>query len=88
MVEGVAVFARGKVAAVFKELGGNIVWIAIALLLVLVSISFFEEDFQVTPYDVFLLETLAVVPFGISWFVKGEAMEDIKRMFRKDTSKA
>jgi hypothetical protein len=67
---------------------GNIVWIAIALLLVLVSISFFEEDFQITPYDVFLLETLAVVPFGISWFVKGEAMEDIKRMFRKDTSKA
>lgn len=67
---------------------GNIVWIAIALLLVLVIIDFFNEDFQITPYDVFLLETLAVVPFGISWFIKGEAMEDIKSMFRKDTSKA
>lgn len=67
---------------------GNIVWIAITLLLMLVIIDFFNEDFQVTPYDVFLLETLAVVPFGISWFIKGEAMEDIKKMFRKDTSKA
>lgn len=61
---------------------GNIVWIAIGLLVVLVIIDFFNEDFQVTPYDVFLLETLAVVPFGVSWFIKGEAMEDIKGLFQ------
>jgi hypothetical protein len=58
---------------------GNIVWAAIALLLILVVISFINEDFQITPYDVFILETMAVIPFGISWFVKGEAMEDIKK---------
>ncbi|MFS4493749.1 hypothetical protein [Maribacter sp. 2308TA10-17] len=60
---------------------GNLVWFAIALLLTLVIIDFFNEDFQVTAYDVFFLETLAVIPFGISWFIKGEAMEDIKGLF-------
>lgn len=63
---------------------GNLVWFSIALLLVLVVIDFFKEDFQITPYDVFLLETLAVIPFGISWFIKGEAMEDIKDLFIKN----
>lgn len=62
---------------------GNIVWVAIGLLIVLVIIDFFNEDFYVTKYDVFLLETLALVPFGISWFIKGEAMEDIKSLFSK-----
>jgi len=60
---------------------GNLVWIAIGLLILLVIIDFFDDGFQITPYDVFLLETLAVVPFGISWFIKGEAMEDIKNIF-------
>ena len=65
---------------------GNLVWIAIAMLLVLVIIDFFDEGFQITPYDVFFLETLAIVPFGISWFIKGEAMEDIKQLFSKTAS--
>lgn len=65
---------------------GNLVWIAIGLLIVLVIIDFFNEGFQVTPYDVFFLETLAVAPFGISWFIKGEAMEDIKGLFNKTNS--
>lgn len=82
-------FTRGEHTANNKiyKWCGNIVWIAIALLLVLVIIDFFDEDFQITPYDVFLLETLALVPFGISWFIKGEAMKDIKSLFSKtDTS--
>jgi UDP-N-acetylmuramyl pentapeptide phosphotransferase/UDP-N-acetylglucosamine-1-phosphate transferase len=78
-------FTRGEHTANNKiyKWCGNIVWIAIALLLVLVIIDFFDEDFQITPYDVFFLETLAVIPFAISWFIKGEAMEDIKSIFSK-----
>jgi len=53
------------------------------MLLVLIIVDFFNEDFQVTPYDVFILETLAVVSFGFSWFIKGKAMSDIKSLFRK-----
>ncbi|MFK7813007.1 MAG: hypothetical protein AB8B59_10965, partial [Maribacter sp.] len=78
-------FTRGEQPANNKiyKWCGNVVWAAIALLLVLVIIDFFNDDFQITPYDVFLLETLAIIPFGISWFIKGEAMKDIKNMFSK-----
>lgn len=81
-------FTRGEHSAKNKiyKWCGNMVWIAIALLLVLVIIDFFDEDFQITPYDVFFLETLAIVPFGISWLMKGEAMEDIKDLFKKTGS--
>ncbi|TMM57984.1 hypothetical protein FEE95_00725 [Maribacter algarum] len=82
-------FTRGEQTSKnrFYKWCGNLVWIAIGLLVVLVIIDFFNEDFQITPYDVFFLETLAVVPFGISWFIKGEAMENIKSLFSKtDTS--
>lgn len=83
-------FTRGEKTSKNKLYNwcGNMVWIAIGLLVLLVIVDFFNEGFQITPYDVFFLETLAVVPFGISWFVKGEAMEDIKSLFsKKDISK-
>ena len=67
---------------------GNMVWIAIGLLILLVIVDFFNDGFQVTPYDVFFLETLALVPFGISWIIKGEAMEDIKELFQKKDAKS
>ena len=78
-------FTRGQNQANNKIycLCGNIVWGAIALLIVLVIIDFFQENFQITKYDVFILETVALVPFGISWLIKGEAMEDIKGLFSK-----
>lgn len=78
-------FTRGQNQANNKiyRLCGNIVWGAIALLIVLVIIAFFQENFQITKYDVFILETVALVPFGISWLIKGEAMEDIKGLFSK-----
>ena len=81
-------FTRGENSSNNKiyQWCGNLVWFAIILLLTLVIIDFFNEDFKITPYDVFFLETIAIVPFGISWFIKGKAMEDIKNMFRKETS--
>jgi len=76
-------FTRGENQANNKiyRLCGNLVWLAIALLIILSIIAFFNEDFQVTKYDVFFLESLALIPFGISWLIKGEAMEDIKDLF-------
>ncbi len=60
---------------------GNMVWGAIAVLLLLILADFIKPDFSITPYDVFILETIAIVPFGISWLIKGEALENIKEMF-------
>lgn len=60
---------------------GNLVWVAIALLMLLVIANMIKEDFQITKYDVYILETLAIIPFGISWLIKGEAIKDFKGMF-------
>ena len=62
---------------------GNLVWTAIGLLVILVIINFFDKGFQITPYDIFFLETLAIIPFGVSWLIKGEPMKSIKGFFRK-----
>lgn len=64
---------------------GNLVFAAIGALLILVIIAQLKPDFQITPYDVFLLETLAVIPFGISWLIKGKAMKNIKNLFSTST---
>ena len=76
-------FTRGEQTANNKiyKWCGNLVWLAIALLILLAIIDFFNAGFQITSYDVFFLESLALIPFGISWFIKGEAMEDIKELF-------
>jgi len=64
------------------RLCGNIIWAAIVLLIVLVIIDFFKDGFHITRYDVFILETVAIIPFGISWLIKGKAMEDMKTLFK------
>lgn len=81
-------FTRGRNHANNKIylLCGNIVWGAIALIVVLVIIGFFKENFHISAYDVFILETFALVPFGVSWLIKGEAMEDIKDLFTDNTT--
>lgn len=33
---------------------------------------------QITPYDIFIFETIAVIFFGFSWFVKGKALKDLE----------
>ena len=76
-------FTRGRDTlnnAIYKWCG-NIVWLAILLLIALVIIEFFIPNFHITSYDIFLLETLAVIPFGIAWLVKGKAMRNIQNLF-------
>ena len=56
---------------------GYIIWISIGILLIEFSIKKFYPDFKITDYDVFILETISVFAFGISWLIKGEAIKDI-----------
>lgn len=58
---------------------GNAVFISVALILVCLGIErFITKDFFMQEYYVFIFETTAVIPFGISWLVKGKAIDDLK----------
>ena len=74
-------FSRGETKGssrniLFKTCG-ILVWSAILALAI-----YFLFDWNIENF-VFWLEPLAVVSFGISWSIKGEAMEDIMGLFRK-----
>lgn len=62
---------------------GNVVWSAIALLFVLFIADLIQDGFKITKYDVYILETVAVVPFAVSWLIKGKTMKHIKELFTK-----
>ncbi len=60
---------------------GNLVFISVALILVCIGIEhFITDEFIIHDYYVFIFETTAVIPFGISWLVKGKAIDDVKAM--------
>lgn len=59
---------------------GTMVWGAIAALILLVIADLIHDGFRITQYDVYILETIAIIPFGISWLIKGDAIEDVKAM--------
>lgn len=60
---------------------GTIVFISVGMIVLLIVLeklviatkSLFSE------YYVFIFETTAVIPFGISWLVKGKVLDDMKR---------
>lgn len=64
---------------------GNIVFGAIALLIVLICLEQLGISFWLDKYYVFILETIAIIPFGISWLIKGKAIENVKSMFKPKT---
>ncbi|MEO9894487.1 hypothetical protein [Aurantibacter sp.] len=80
-------FTRGNDTSKNKiyHICGNIVWTAIALLILLFVADLIKDGFKITNYDVYILETIAVIPFAISWLIKGQAMEDIKQLFTQPT---
>lgn len=55
---------------------GIAVWVSIGIILIEKIVEQFIPSFHCTEYDVFFFETVAIVAFGISWIVKGKAMED------------
>lgn len=63
---------------------GNAVFISVGLILVcLVIEEFITKDFFLKDYYVFVFETTAIIPFGISWLVKGKAIDNMKTLGQK-----
>ena len=56
----------------FYRLSGIIMWGSMLFLLLEFLIGF-----EVTRYDVFILETLSVFAFGVSWLIKGRIIKDL-----------
>lgn len=63
---------------------GNLVFISVALILVFLGLEhLIEGDFFLKSHYVFVFETTAVIPFGISWLLKGKAIDDMKTMYQR-----
>lgn len=56
---------------------GYAVWACIGILLVQFVGEKLGANLYVTDYDVFILETVSVGAFGLSWLIKGKAIKDI-----------
>lgn len=60
---------------------GNLVFISVVLIIIFILIEkFVDDDFPLSNYYVFIFETTAVIPFGISWLIKGKAITDMKAL--------
>ena len=59
---------------------GNLVFISVGLIVVFIILERLNVNFPLKDYYVYIFETTAVIPFGISWLVKGKAIDDVKAM--------
>lgn len=64
------------------NLCGNIVFISVGLLVILIILEKQNVSFWLDAYYVFILETMAIIPFGISWLIKGKVIDDIKVLIK------
>lgn len=64
---------------------GNLVFISVALIILLIILEKLNLKIEgwFFRYYVFIFETTALVPFGISWLVKGKALDDMKSLNKK-----
>jgi hypothetical protein len=62
---------------------GNIVFISVGLMIVLIILEKLDISFWLDKYYVFILETTAIIPFGISWLIKGDVIENMKAFKNK-----
>jgi hypothetical protein len=56
---------------------GNLVFISVAFLIVGILLDKCDVNFGINAYYVYIFETIAIVSFGISWLVKGEAIANL-----------
>ena len=71
-------FTRGndKKYHTWYKMCGWTIFAALSLLIVEFAIrEFIQSDFQITPYDVYIMETIMVVAFAVSWLLKGRTIE-------------
>ena len=57
------------------RLCGYTIWFSMLLLAIEFGIKAFHRKGNITGYDVFILETVMVVAFAISWLLKGRTIE-------------
>jgi len=55
---------------------GNLVFISVGLLISGIILEKLDLNFLINTYYVYFFETVAVIAFGISWLVKGKALEN------------
>lgn len=66
------------------KLCGYVIWFSLLLLIIEFIIrKFINENFYVTPYDVYIMETIMVFAFAISWLLKGRTLEYIAESTNK-----
>ncbi len=62
---------------------GHAVFISVGLIITFIVVEkLYDGPFFLKHYYVYIFETTAIIPFGISWLVKGKAIDDVK-MLRK-----
>lgn len=59
---------------------GYLVFIAVGLIIIGQLLSYLEVPFFIEDYYVFIFETMAIIPFGISWLIKGKMVEEVQAM--------
>jgi len=62
---------------------GNIVWLALGLLLLSFLVDLIIKSYNAPKYLVYIMETVAIVPFGVSWLVKGQTMNYARTLVKK-----
>jgi len=63
---------------------GNLVFLSVTLIIVFLILEKFTNIYiPLKDYYVYVFETTAIIPFGISWLIKGEAIKDIKVLAKK-----
>jgi len=68
---------KKKRKKIIYKVTGILVLVCVALMIIELGVQKHHSNFQVTEYDIFILESIAVFSFGISWLVKGKAIKDV-----------
>lgn len=62
---------------------GNIVFIAVGLIILFMLLEKYTSvAIPFKAHYVYVFETLAIIPFGISWLIKGDAIDNIKSLMK------
>jgi hypothetical protein len=68
---------KNKLENAIYKCCGYTVWACIGILAIQFIGEMIDVRLFVSKYDVFIIETISVAAFGISWLVKGKALKDI-----------
>lgn len=77
-------FVRGTDSSTLEfliyKICGYLVWAAIGVLIIYLALERFVPNFPESTHIVYIMETVAIVPFGISWLIKGETMAFLRKL--------